>query len=505
MTKREFLINNLRNLILIITENSNKIEHLKTSLYLNKLFNYEAFNKRLDTNNTYQITKLNFQKFLFSHTINAPKTIIQVFFNIYADKINNENEKYFSYEGFNYFLYPKNYIASRYSSIHSKNNISFDLEEKVCKIILSEFALINEVTKALDNFYLDSNFNVYDIINFFYDGKEGDFINDIFIEKFCIKYSVPMTHNELRLLLFYLKADFQNIITYNKLKDFFTIFILDKTSLDSERNNNFFNQTLKHYTYYSLDEINSSNNFFNANPRQNLDLNLLNFLKEFINLEYILYNSRKILYLCDDFIPIELFYIFDKNNKNKFNISEFKEVLSEYFCIDITVNEAQIIFYNYSSYKKNDNSFFNNNTCITYQDFKKLILPYDCINLPEKVIQPELSNLTNKTKSLIHNFFQTLFFVEKNIDVLRMNYFYKKDFSPYEEFIQLRGNDKKVKLINNLMLCSFLDRNLNKEEKRDILNKMKINAFFSRFDKDNDMFISYTDFVKNIEPFNTNI
>ena len=505
MTKREFLINNLRNLILIITENSKKIEHLKTSLYLNKLFNYEAFNKRLDTNNTYQITKLNFQKFLFSHTINAPKTITQVFFNIYADKINNENEKYFSYEGFNYFLYPKNYIASRYSSIHSKNNISFDLEEKVCKIILSEFALINEVTKALDNFYLDSNFNVYDIINFFYDGKEGDFINDIFIEKFCIKYSVPMTHNELRLLLFYLKADFQNIITYNKLKDFFTIFILDKTSLDSERNNNFFNQTLKHYTYYSLDEINSSNNFFNANPRQNLDLNLLNFLKEFINLEYILYNSRKILYLCDDFIPIELFYIFYKNNKNKFNISEFKEVLSEYFCIDITVNEAQIIFYNYSSYKKNDNSFFNNNICITYQDFKKLILPYDCINLPEKVIQPELSNLTNKTKSLIHNFFQTLFFVEKKIDILRMNYFYKKDFSPYEEFIQLRGNDKKVKLINNLMLCSFLDRNLNKEEKRDILNKMKINAFFSRFDKDNDMFISYTDFVKNIEPFNSNI
>ena len=86
-----------------------------------------------------------------------------------------------------------------------------------------------------------------------------------------------------------------------------------------------------------------------------------------------------------------------------------------------------------------------------------------------------------------------------------MNYFYKKDFSPYEEFIQLRGNDKKVKLINNLMLCSFLDRNLNKEEKRDILNKMKINAFFSRLDKDNDMFISYTDFVKNIEPFNSNI
>ena len=40
MTKREFLINNLRNLILLITENSKKIEQLKTSLYLNKLFDY---------------------------------------------------------------------------------------------------------------------------------------------------------------------------------------------------------------------------------------------------------------------------------------------------------------------------------------------------------------------------------------------------------------------------------------------------------------------------------
>ena len=205
MNKREFLINNLRNLIIIITENSKKIEELKTSLYLNKLFDYDTFCKRLDMNNTLQITPLNFQKFLFSHTINAPKTIIKVFFDLYADQLNQEG-KYFSYEGFNYFLYPKNYISSRITSKHSKNNISFDLEEKVCKIILSEFALINEVVKSLDQFYLDINFNIYDIINFFYDGKEGDFINDIFLEKFCVKYNVPMTHNELRLLLFYLKA-----------------------------------------------------------------------------------------------------------------------------------------------------------------------------------------------------------------------------------------------------------------------------------------------------------
>ena len=503
MTNREFLINNLRNLILIITENSKKIEQLKTSLYLNKLFNYESFCKRLDINNTLKITPLNFEKFLFSHSINVPKTIIKVFFAIYSDQF-NQSEKYFSYEGFNFFLYPKNYISSRLSSIHSKNTISFDLEEKVCQIILYEFALINEVTKCLDNFYEDSNFKIKDIINFFYDGKEGDFINDIFLEKFCMKYNVPLTHNELRLLLFYLKADFQNVITYNKLKDFFSIFILDKASINYEQANTFFNQTLKHYTSYSFDKINF-NTIISNNSSNNFDLNLVNFLKEFINLEYVLYNSRKQLYLCEDFIPIELFYIFDKNDKNKFNITEFKEVLSEYFCIDITLNEAEIVFYNYSSYKKNDNSFYNKNTYMNYQEFKKLILPYDCINLPEKIIQPEFSNLSNKTKSLIINFFQTLFNIEKQIDNLRMNYFYKRDFSPYEEFIQLRANDRKAKFINNLMLINFLEKYLNDEEKRDILNKYKINAFFNRFDKDGDMLVSYTDFIQNIEPFNSNI
>ena len=503
MAKREILINNLRNLILIITENSKKIEKLKTSLYLHKLFDYFTLCKRLDINNNGTITKSNFQKFIFSHSINAPKTMITAFFNIYADQI-NQNEKIFTYEGFNYFLYPKNYISSRITSIHSKKNISFDLEEKVCNIIMHEFALINEVAKALDNFYIDNDFNIYDIISFFYNGKDGDFINDIFLEKFCSKYGISITHNELRLLLFYLKADFQNIITYNTLKQFFTNFILDKTSLNSARCNNFFHQTLAHYTTLSLDNINY-NSRKNGEDDELEDLNLVNFLAKVINLEYLLYNARKQLFSCDDFIPIELFYIFDKNNNNKFTISEFKSVLAEYFGIDITIYEAQIIFYNYSNYKKNDDSFTNKNCSINYQNFKKIIVPFEYLNAQEKAIQPELNNLSNKTKSLIINFFQTLFYVENQIDLLRMNYFYKRNFSPYEEFIQLRGNDKKAKYINNIMLMSFLDNNLNKIEKRDVLNKHKIDAFFNRFDKDNDLLISYTDFTQNIEPFNSNI
>ena len=501
MTKREILINNLRNLIYVITENGKKIESLKVSLYTNKLFDYSALCRRIDLNKNGIISKKDFQKFLLSHSINAPQTIINVLFNYNADQFSG-NEKYFSYDGFNYFLYPKNYIASRISSIYSKNSISFDLEEKVCNIIMHEFALINEVTKALDNFYIDNNFTIYDIITFFYNGKKQTFINDILLEKFCIKYNIFITHNEMRLLLFYLKADSQNIITYNKLKEFFIIFVLDKTSSDSERNNIFFSETLKNYTYFFFDK---NNNQITLNYNNYQEINLLDFIKEFIKLEYLLYTARKQLYLCDDFIPIELFYLFDNKNNNKFSFSEFKTTLSVYFCIDATLEEIKIIFYNYCNYKKNDNSFRNKNCYMNYDDFKKLILPYDCINLPEKIIQVEISNISNKTKSLIINFFQTLFFAEKQIDNLRMNYFYKRDFSPFEEFIPLNGNNKKAQHITKVMLASFLENNLSEEDKKELLQKSKIEAIYNRIDKDEDLLISYTDFIVSIEPFCSNV
>ena len=232
---------------------------------------------------------------------------------------------------------------------------------------------------------------------------------------------------------------------------------------------------------------------------------MVNFIKEFIKLEYLLYTKRKQLYLCEDFIPIELFYLFDNKNNNKFNISEFKSTLSIYFSIDSTIEEDEIIFYNYSNYKKDDNSFRNKNCSIDYDNFKKLIIPFDLINLPEKAIQTDKNTISNKTKSIIINFFQTLFFVEKQIDYLRMNYFYKRDFSPYEEFIQLRENNKKANHITKIMLASFLNNNLENEEKKELLLKSKFEPFFNRFDKDKDLLISYTDFIQSIEPYCTNV
>jgi hypothetical protein len=368
---------------------------------------------------------------------------------------------------------------------------------------MHEFGLINEITKGLDNFYNDETFTIYDIITFFYNGKENTFINDILLEKFCIKYNINITYNEMKLLLFYLKADSENIITYNQLKKLFVTFVLDKTSSDCERSNIFFNQTLQNYTYFSLNKIN--NYQFDNNYNEKHEINLINFIKEFIKLEYLLFTKRKQLYLCEDFIPIELFYLFDNKNNNKFNIPEFKTALSVYFSIDSTIEEDEIIFYNYCNYKKDDNTFRNKNCSMDYDSFKKLIIPFDLINLPEKSIQPDKNTISNKTKSIIINFFQTLFFVEKQIDYLKMNYFYKRDFSPYEEFIQLRGNNKKANHITKIMLASFLDNYLENGEKKELLLKSKFEPFFNRFDKDGDLLISYTDFIQSIEPYCTNV
>ena len=307
----------------------------------------------------------------------------------------------------------------------------------------------------------------------------------------------------MKLLLYYLKADSENIITYNQLKKLFITFVLDKTSSDCERSNIFFNQTLQNYTFFPL---NKNNNYqLDNNFNEKHEINLINFIKEFIKLEYLLYTKRKQLYLIEDFIPIELFYLFDSKNNNKFNILEFKTTLSIYFSIDSTIEEVEIIFYNYCNYKKDDNSFRNKNCYMDYDSFKKLIIPFDLINSPEKAIQPDKNNISNKTKSIIINFFQTLFYVEKQIDYLRMNYFYKRDFSPYEEFIQLRGNNKKANHITKIMLASFLDNNLENEEKKELLLKSKFEPFFNRFDKDGDLLISFTDFIQSIEPYCTNV
>ena len=55
------------------------------------------------------------------------------------------------------------------------------------------------------------------------------------------------------------------------------------------------------------------------------------------------------------------------------------------------------------------------------------------------------------------------------------------------------------------MLVKYFETYLNDKEKKELLLKQKIDIFFYRLDKDEDLLFSYTDFIKSIEPFNTNV
>ena len=55
------------------------------------------------------------------------------------------------------------------------------------------------------------------------------------------------------------------------------------------------------------------------------------------------------------------------------------------------------------------------------------------------------------------------------------------------------------------MLAAYFDNYLNDEEKTEILLKPKFEAFFNRFDKDEDLLINFSDFIQTIQPFNSNI
>lgn len=502
ISSRDMIINYIKMLFISIIENEKLIESNRIALYTNKLFDYSTLCERLDAQKIGLITPNQIRTFLLCHSINAPNNIIKILFNYYGDieSKNNNLDKYFSYESFNSFLYPKTYISSRISSINSKGNLSYDLEQKVCKILLNEFGLINEVTKILDLFYLDGNFMIFDIIKFFNNGKENNFINELFIEKFCIKYNIRINHNELKFLLYFLGSDSEQHISYNQLKKLFRTFILNLNSIDAEQNNKFFIYTLNSYSSEAMKNVIKQ---YSQSIPGNIELN--EFLKQFIDLEYILYVQKKKLYLCEDLIPIELFYLFDTKDRNFFTMQEFKSVLAHYFGISATLDEIKIIFYNYSISDDEKNNSLKG--VMNFNCFRKLLLPFDCLELPDKNILPELKNISFSTKNLLINFFQTLCTNEKKIDDLKTNFNYSKNFSPYEQFLKLKGIVKKVQQVNKSMLLKYLENNLSDNYGINSIEelKKKIEPLYYRIDKDGDLLISFEDFSNFIRPFNTNI
>lgn len=495
MTAREFLIYNLKNLLSTIIENEKMIDDMRSYLYKNTSFDYTTLCKIIDNQNSCFITKNSLCKFLSFHSNDISLDLLSIFFNYFADDWLS-GQKSFTYNGFQNFLYPKLYISSRMVKTNSKNTRNYFLEKKVCEIIIYELALIQEISLLLDNFYKDDNFSIYDIIRFLNNNKfniiNEDYITSISLEKFCLKFGIHLNHNELKLLLQYLKADSCNKITYTQLKFLFRNFIFNPNKIN----------LIKDYTY--LHSKFASVNLLKAKSSNSQEIKiikeitLIDFITNFLKYEYDLYLIKGELYSSNDFIPIELFYLFDINDNNFISVNDFINVLSNNFNIKATLEEANIIFFNYA--KKNTSLIF-------YENFRKLLLPFNCLSLPDKKIDPKVKNITPETKAKIITFFQKLLSIEKEIDNLKVNFFNKKNFSSYGEFIKLKGKMYKTQYINKQMFINYLIQNLkcdnNEIEKK--INLKILDPLFYRIDEDGDLLISNEDFINFITPFNSNI
>ena len=135
---------------------------------------------------------------------------------------------------------------------------------------------------------------------------------------------------------------------------------------------------------------------------------------------------------------------------------------------------------------------------MSYDDFKRLILPYDKLYLPEKMIDPESDEISPATKLLIIEMFKILLTFEVKIEKIRLKFVNDKNFSPYEQFLILKGkNSSKITKIDKRMLYNYLIENVFNGE---TIDDFLINLIYNRMDLDKDLLISYDDFAMGISP-----
>jgi hypothetical protein len=127
-------------------------------------------------------------------------------------------------------LLPKTIIVYDSTSLQkpseSDSLMLFEHEELACKILFNEFSLINVISQCLDSFYQDNSFVVYDIVKEFNNGNESEYITESNLESFCKRYNIEISHNEMKVLLYYLRADNERKISYYNLKNLFKYFVL---------------------------------------------------------------------------------------------------------------------------------------------------------------------------------------------------------------------------------------------------------------------------------------
>ena len=184
-------------------------------------------------------------------------------------------------------------------------------------------------------------------------------------------------------------------------------------------------------------------------------------------------NIRVKLYSSSNFIAQNLFDYLDRNSKKFLALNDFKFFL----------RDNQISFSEKNLRKLIHNFDKNNDFSINYDEFLGIIYPKK--NKPVSNAHSEEDGLEIGAKKLFCELIcAELNFVEKCFE-LAENVRNKKEFTAYEAFKEIVGDEKYIN-INNLK--NFFN---NKEVK---LNDDEMNQLMFRIDKDNDGLISYEDF-----------
>ena len=474
---KSLLISNLKNLLVTIINGVKLLEKPRITLYKNPKFNYDVLCKLIDKKKIGIITVSDLYTFLQSNSVNVPKSLIQLLITHFGMNKEGIIDTFLTYNDFKILLYPKTFIGAKVEFKDNIETIDFDLQQVFSKLILNELKLITAICFALDKFFDDDTFTVYDIIKLL-NQSETNYINENMLEKFCINYNIELSHNEMKIILYYLKADSDRKISYNQLKSLFKLFVVSNDMIK-------FNNNSSSFTINNLNQLKSNSK--NA-IEEYQKINLHEFLLSVMKYETILYNCRKQIFLNQEIIPIELFYIFDIEEQNMITKDNFKNTLYNEFNISPTNEEINIVYHQFS---ENEDYF-------EYDDFKKMFIPFDEIDNGDKLIQLNNEEISPESKELIVQIMKLTLTLEEKIEKLKLQYVNNKNFSPYEEFLILKGKSfPKARKIDKRMVYNFL---VSGSQKNDNLTEFGISLLFSRFDYDRDLMISYEDFVRAISP-----
>ena len=220
-----------------------------------------------------------------------------------------------------------------------------------------------------------------------------------------------------------------------------------------------------------------------SNFKNKLTKIIIDFFKKINEMDNNIEIIRSKLYLSPNFSEKKLFSFLDRNSKNFLTLNDFKLFLKENK-IAFTEKNLRKFIHNFDK---------NNDFCLNFEEFLGIISPKKNNIIPN----PNQKNEEGKPSGELQKIFcelisQELKFVEKYTELTEKIHKFK-DFSPFESFKEIVGEEKYINIEN---LKKFL---INKGVK---IEENEINQLMFRIDKDNDDMVSYEEFKDIFSPLN---